>query len=67
MREENDIRLTRYLLKMKKRLREIDALTTASQLDVAFLRALELQEECEKFQGRLNRLRWHPLRETMGS
>ena len=66
MREENDLRLTRYLRKMKKRLRELDAVTTASKLDLAFLRAAELEEEAEKFQKRLNELRWHPMREPMG-
>lgn len=66
MREENDLQLTRYLRKMKKRVHEIDVLTTASRLDVAFLRAMELEEECEKFQARVNRLRY-PVKESMGS
>lgn len=66
MREENDVALTRYLRKIKKRVRELDAALTASHLEVAFLRAMELEEEAEKLQARLNKIKWMPFREPMG-
>lgn len=62
MKEENDIRLTRYFRKLRKRIDPLNIALREGKLDKAFILAMEIEEEAHKFQDRLNRLKYanHP-------
>ena len=67
MNNLNDIELADLIQQIHRWNGHLDRQMANNMEGALFLSLMQLEEAARKAQERLNRLRWHPLREPMGS
>ena len=62
----NDLELETYIREIHRWELHLDRQMANRMEGALFLSLMQLEEAAKKAQERLNKLRWHPLREPMG-